>query len=238
MTRRRLLTAAAGGAGLMFGVVGAESTAAMMSAPASAAPAGSSPPPPDVDLMEEHGVLKRVLLIYQEASRRISAGQPAPTADIHASALVIHDFIEGFHEAMEEGYIFPQLKKVKLLVPTVDTLYVQHARGRNITQYLLAQTATSAGSPDPGQLAAAMSAFVRMYEPHEAREDTVVFPTYRSIRSTDQLNELGATFAHLQREQFGHRGFNSFVQQVAQVEMSLGIYDLDQFTAEPVTGTS
>lgn len=233
ISRRRILTA--GGAGLALGVVGAESAAL---APASAAAAGPTSPPPDVDLMEEHGVLKRILLIYEEASRRIADGQPMPTTEIHASALIIHDFIEGFHEALEEGYIFPRLTKAKLLVSTVNTLYVQHARGRSITQYLLAHTGASASAGDPDQLAAAMSAFVRMYQPHEAREDTVVFPTYRSVHSADQLNELASTFAYLQRQQFGHRGLNSFVQQVAQIEMSLGLYDLNQFTAEQMTGTS
>lgn len=230
ITRRQML--AAGGAGLMLGVVGNEMANL---GPASAAPAGSSPAPRDVDLMEEHGVLKRVLLIYEEASRRISAGEPAPMAEIHESALIIHDFIEGFHEALEEGYVFPQLTKARLLVPTIDTLYVQHARGRSITQFLLAQTQ---GTTDPDQMAAAMDAFVRMYQPHEAREDTVVFPTFRSIHNADQLNELGNTFAQLQREQFRHQGFNSFVQQVTQIEMNLGIYDLNQFTAGQMNSTS
>jgi hemerythrin-like domain-containing protein len=233
ITRRQVLRTAS--AGVALGVLGAESAGPAL---ASAASVGTSSAPPDVDLMEEHGVLKRILLIYEEASRRISGGEPTPTTEIHASALIIHDFIEGFHEALEEGFIFPQLTKAKLLVSTVNTLYVQHARGRGITQYLLAQTGTSTGTADPNRLAAAMNAFVRMYQPHEAREDTVVFPTYRSVHNPDQLNELGATFAHLQRQQFGHRGLNSFVQQVAQIEMSLGLYDLDQFTAEQMTNTS
>lgn len=66
---------------------------------------GESPPteitrtaPPDVDLMEEHGVLKRVLLVYQECLRRISIGQPAPMSAINSGATVIHDFIESFQK--------------------------------------------------------------------------------------------------------------------------------------------
>jgi hemerythrin-like domain-containing protein len=231
LTRRQLLV----GGGVAFAAGAAAVEIANLAVP----PSGASPPsvtPPDVDLMEEHGVLKRVLLIYQEASRRIAAAEPAPMTQIHQSALVIHDFIEGFHEALEEGYVFPQLVKARVLVSTVDTLYVQHARGRSITQYLLAQNPTT--GTGASQVAAAMDAFVRMYQPHEAREDTVVFPTFRSMHSVAELDELGTTFGDLQHQQFGNRGFSSFVDQVATIERSLDIYDLNQFTAAPMSTSS
>jgi hemerythrin-like domain-containing protein len=228
LTRRQVL--AVGGVAFAVGAVGVE--VANLAGPSTESPPASVTPP-DVDLMEEHGILKRVLLVYQEASRRITAGEPAPMTQIHESALVIHDFIEGFHEALEEGYVFPQLTKARVLVSTVDTLLVQHARGRSITQYLLSLNTTTGSSPS--QIAAAMDAFIRMYQPHEAREDTVVFPTFRSMHSVDELDELGATFGELQRQQFGKRGFSSFVDQVSAIEASLGIYDLKQFTAAPIS---
>src|ERR1700733_8394838 len=98
-SRRQML--AVGGVAFAISAAGTEvSNVAFRSfvSPSSAAT------PTDVDLMEEHGVLKRVLLVYQEASRRIAGGEPAPMAEIHQGALIIHDFIEGFHEALEEGY--------------------------------------------------------------------------------------------------------------------------------------
>jgi hypothetical protein len=69
-----------------------------------------------------------------------------------------------------------------------------------------------------------------MYEPHEAREDTVVFPAFRALLSTDELDELASTFADLQRSQFGPNAFVDVVNHVADIERSLGIYDLDEFT--------
>jgi hypothetical protein len=102
--------------------------------------------PPDVDLMAEHGVLKRVLLIYQAAVRRTNAGMAPPASAIHDGAEVIHDFIESFHEALEEGYVFPRLRTAGKLVGTVDTLLVQHARGRELTQLILAGSTARAMS--------------------------------------------------------------------------------------------
>ena len=75
-----------------------------------------------------------------------------------------------------------------------------------------------------------MTAFVRMYQPHEAREDTVVFPAFRANVTSDELARLARTFLTLQRQQFGPNGFSDYVAKVAEIEQSLGIYELSQFT--------
>jgi hemerythrin-like domain-containing protein len=221
-------------------------SAAGLAAGAGAANAGwslaASPPaapdpaviPPDDDLMREHGVLKRVLLCYREMTARIQAGGPLDARDLHDAALIIHDYIEGFHEGLEEGYVFPRLVRAGRLTSTVTTLLVQHARGRVITQYLLSQ-ATAQGLASPAaraKLAGAMQAFDRMYEPHEAREDTVVFPAFRQIVPAAELTDLGQHFDDLERQQFGTNEFAAMVARVAGIEQSLGIYDLTQFTPE------
>ena len=36
-----------------------------------------------------------------------------------------------------------------------------------------------------------MQAFVRMYEPHEAREDTVISPAFRQVVPAAELASLG-----------------------------------------------
>jgi hemerythrin-like domain-containing protein len=229
--RRRLL---ATGAAVL--AVGAGSTNARRLA-ALTGQEGTPAPPPDVDLMAEHGVLKRVLLIYQEAARQMGNGQAPPVAAIHSGAQIIHDFIESFHEALEEGYVFPRLRSAGLLVGTVDTLLLQHGRGRELTQLIL-ESATSGGMRSAGvreKVTGAMSAFVRMYQPHEAREDTVVFPAYRNLVGVDELNDLASTFADLEVRQFGAGAFGAVVDHVAEIERSLGIYDLNQFTPPPAS---
>jgi hemerythrin-like domain-containing protein len=224
------------GGGLVVGAAGTGAVWAATGTTASGAttPVPSSVIPPDDDLMREHGVLKRVLLCYREMTSRILAGDQVSAANLQGAALIIHDFIEGFHEGLEEGYVFPRLLSAKQLTSTVDTLLVQHARGRVITQYLLAH-ATSHGMTSAatrGDLAAAMQAFDRMYEPHEAREDTVVFPAYRQLLSAGELVDIGQHFEDLEREQFGTDEFTAMTDQVASIEQSLGIYDLTQFTPQ------
>jgi hemerythrin-like domain-containing protein len=76
----------------------------------------------------------------------------------------------------------------------------------------------------------ATQAFIRMYRPHEAREDTVLFPAFRKIVSAKRLQELGEQFEKEEDRLFGEEGFEKTVEQVASIEKQLGIYDLAQFT--------
>jgi hemerythrin-like domain-containing protein len=234
MSRRALingLTGAAGAAGVAGLAVGAGGTALGYQLTGGHA-AATAVIPPSEDLMREHGVLKRILLIYREAGRRVAAGAPLPAAAVNQGASIIRDYIEGFHEGLEEAYVFPRLQRAGQLVDTVEILLLQHARGRLITADVIA--ATAAGRPLTGTgartLAARLDMFVRMYEPHEAREDTVVFPTFRAITSPTAFTELGERFAQEEDRQFGAHGFTDMVDRVAAIERSLGINDLSQFT--------
>jgi hemerythrin-like domain-containing protein len=162
----------------------------------------------------------------------VAAKQPLPAGVVADSATIIHDYIESFHEALEEGYVFPRLRQARMLVPTVDILLTQHARGRMLTQAILTQSTTTGLSKaaTTTQIASYMALFVRMYEPHEAREDTVVFPAYRSLLSGAELEEMAELFSSDQSSQFGRNGFADTVAQVAKIETTLGIAELNQFT--------
>lgn len=114
----------------------------------------------------------------------------------------------------------------------MNTLLLQHARGRELTQVILAESGGRGSLPTSaaGRVTSAMGAFVRMYEPHEAREDTVVYPAFRALLKPAEIADLGERFAELQTEQFGSDGFAGMVGRVAAIEEGLGIYDLAQFT--------
>jgi hemerythrin-like domain-containing protein len=187
---------------------------------------------PPEDLMREHGVLKRILLVYGEALRRIDAKEDLPPEPILESAKIIRSFIEDYHEKLEEDFLFPRFRKANKLVDLVDVLLEQHQAGRRVTDITL-QLATNAALKNPDdrrKLADSMRQFIRMYNPHEAREDTVLFPAFRGIVSAHEFDSLGEDFEKKEDELFGEDGFEKIVDRVAQIEKKLGIYELAQFT--------
>src|SRR5216117_4096322 len=92
---------------------------------------------PPEDLMREHGVLDRVLLVYEAVIRRFGAGEDFDPAILTDSATIVRDFIENYHEKSEENHVFPRFKKARQMVPLVDTLLAQHQAGRRVTEVVL-----------------------------------------------------------------------------------------------------
>ena len=190
------------------------------------------PVTPPEDLMREHGVLKRVLLIYREGIRRLQAREQDPAQALNAGAGIIRSFIEDYHEHLEEQYVFPKLEQAGKLTDITTVLRTQHQRGRVLTDRVLAATTAAAAPDQPARQALVqdMLAFIRMYEPHEAREDTVVFPALRDVVPAKEFRDLAETFEDEEHRRFGQAGFQGVVDKVADIEKSLGIYDLSQFT--------
>ncbi len=187
---------------------------------------------PAEDLMREHGVLRRILLIYREAIRRTTSRQQVPAEPLSRAATLIRRFVEDYHEKLEEEQLFPRFRKSNTLVPLVNVLYEQHQKGRTLTGTIL-KLATPASTKDPAQLSKlseSLSLFIRMYEPHAAREDTVLFPAFRKIVSSREYDQLGDQFEKKENELFGQEGFEKNVEEVAKVERDFGIDNLSDFT--------
>ena len=187
---------------------------------------------PPEDLMREHGVLKRVLLIYGEALRRLDAKEDFPPEASADAAGIIRRFVEDYHEKLEEDFLFPRFEKANRLVDLVKVLREQHQAGRRVTDVTMrfANLQSLKNDSERAQLDNSMRQFVRMYNPHEAREDTVLFPAFRKIVSPHEFDSLGEDFEKKEDELFGEDGFENVVDKVAGIEKRLGIYELEQFT--------
>lgn len=187
---------------------------------------------PAEDLMREHGALNRVLLIYEEGARRIESGTELPL-DAFASAVgIVRRFVEDYHEKLEEDFLFPRFEKAGKLTDLVATLRKQHQAGRRVTEEMQRlATPTGFGSSDGKKaLVTSIRSFVRMYRPHESREDTVLFPALPEVISKKELEDLGEKFEDKEHALFGKAGFEGIVAQIAHLEETFGLADLNQFT--------
>ena len=184
------------------------------------------------DLMREHGVLNRILLVYDEAVARLTAGQDIPPEVIQKPATLARKFVEDYHERLEENFVFPRFEKKGTLVDLVAVLRKQHDAGRRLTDRILQLSAPREFVKDGSrqEIVRHCSAYVRMYRPHEAREDTVLFPTLYKIAGSHEVKELGEQFEEQEHRLFGEGGFDKTVEEVAAIERRLGIHDLSQFT--------
>lgn len=192
------------------------------------------------DLMREHGILRRILVAYREVAPKLLAAGAIDAAALGGAAKLFQAFGERYHEQLlEEQHIFPIVRKAGgAAAALVGTLLAQHARGREITAYILDRTKSGrVGSGDAEPMARALVTFSRMYEPHTSREDTIVFPAFKKAVGPKGYHELGDQFEDIEKREFGGDGFDMAVGKVADIERRLGIADLASFMAPPPGGS-
>ena len=184
------------------------------------------------DLMREHGVLNRTLLVYEEGLRRLRGKDEVGPEIFHKTATLIRKFVEDYHEKDEERFIFPEFEKRNQMVELVKVLRKQHQAGRVVTDVVLRAATPDAFHKEENRkaLVSAVEEFIRMYRPHEAREDTVLFPALRRMLPEKQMKEIAEQMEKSEDQTLGDEGFEKAVDQVAAIEKQLGIYELDQFT--------
>jgi hemerythrin-like domain-containing protein len=178
------------------------------------------------DLMREHGVIRRVLVIYRESALRLRVSPATVSSDaLLRSAKLMRSFGEDYHEKqLEEAHIFPAVKKAGgPAAGEIDALLAQHQRGREITDYLISVTQKPIDPANAAPLATLLDGFSRMYEEHAAREDTIVFQAWKKALSPKELDQMGDLFEDIEHKTFGKDGFDDAVDQITAIEKIFGL---------------
>jgi hemerythrin-like domain-containing protein len=92
------------------------------------------------------------------------------------------------------AYLFPRFEKAGRLVELVTVLRTQHQRGRGLTGDVLQLGAAPPSASTEKQLRDALHLFIRMYRPHAARENTVLFPAFHELVTHKEYESLGEVF--------------------------------------------
>ena len=176
------------------------------------------------------------MLVYGEAALRIrkNAADVSPEA-LKKTATLFRSFGEEYHEKkLEEAFLFPRIKEKAANTEAakyVDILIEQHDRGREITDYILSVTNGPKIGAEAAKFADVLAGFVRMYEHHAAREDTIIFPAWKDSVTPDEYDDLSDKFEDIEYEQFGEDGFENAAKQMSEIEATLNLSDIVQFTA-------
>jgi hemerythrin-like domain-containing protein len=186
---------------------------------------------PPENLMREHGVLARILLIYEAGLRKFDAGEDFDPSPIANAGRIVREYTEDYHERIEEEVVFPRFKRAGRPLALVDVLSDQHLAGRRLTDIVL-QTALTGrkDADDRRRLVHAMQSFIAMYRPHTAREDTVLLPILKDLFTPGEYEDLAAKLERSGHRYFIGSRFDGVVQQVASFEIAMGVNDLTQYT--------
>ncbi|MBL4931744.1 hemerythrin domain-containing protein [Clostridium paridis] len=190
---------------------------------------------PTEDLMREHDVMHRMLLIYNDALKYLRGQKMNSGINIYSiiynTAMIAQQFIEDYHQRLEEQYVFPKLSSNPKYSELINTLQNQHNAARKLTNNIIYSSIKNTCYFENNlQLIQLLSLYINMYDPHSAREDTVIFPAFHEVVNPEEFKELGDLFEKIEEQKFGEDGFKHIVNKVTNIEKALGIYNLDQFT--------
>ncbi len=184
--------------------------------------------------MREHGALQRLLLVYDEADRRLA--QPRldlPPKILWETAALVRTFVEDYHERLEETFIFPRLVVAGSLIDLIGLLNQHHDAGRHLTDRIEQLSGNLKDETDRAKLRQALQQFNRLYRAHAAREDTVLFPAFYKLISPGEHDAIGEAFLAKERQVFGEDGFENIVARISHIERQLGIYDMSRLAPQP-----
>ncbi|MEF8787975.1 MAG: hemerythrin domain-containing protein [Planctomycetota bacterium] len=186
--------------------------------------------PASEELMLEHGVVHRMLLVFDEMADWIEAGDQLPSA-VNDSAAIVDEFIENYHEELEEQLIFPALEGAGEHTSMVEQLRRQHEIGRELAgqgYYLLGQGQISdAGTR--GRLVSTFRDYARMYRAHAAWEDTVAFAGLREVMGKETFREVSRNIDSIRAEKLGEDGIQNALGRLRSIEQALGIGNLASY---------
>jgi len=173
------------------------------------------------DLMREHGLLNRILIIYDEIIRRLENNLDVDKTIIIRSAQIIREFIENYHEKTEEKYVFPLLIDHNVDISLVNELLMQHQTSRLMTDKIIKFN-------NKQEVLDNLKKFVKLYRYHESREDTIIFPEFHNLLSKKMYEEYGELFEKDEDQKIGEGGFKKYLNEVIKIEKILDIFNFKE----------
>lgn len=185
------------------------------------------------DLMQEHGVLGRTLLIYEELAKQLQKNDAIPLDCLTGATEIIIRYVQGQHERVEELLIFPALTKANQLGDLVSILINQHKVGHELTETIKKKLVGPSYKTKPGreELANLLLMFSQMFRPHMLREDTVIFPRLHEIMDEHEYKTLSTKIQALESSMVNSTDLADILKQLDGIETMLGIHNLAKFTA-------
>ena len=173
-------------------------------------------------LMEEHGVIERVLTALETAANRVSQGDEIQPAFFVNAALFIKNFADGSHHHKEEGVLFVAMTESG--IPTqggpIGVMLAEHEQGRAFTRGMK----EAAEKWEAGDLSARATVvenalgYVALLRQHIQKENKILFPMADRLISPARQAKVSADFEQIKHEETGAGVHEKYLALAAVLE--------------------
>jgi len=156
-------------------------------------------------LIEEHGVIERVLDALEAAVDRLRAGSPLPRDFFLQAAEFIEKFADGCHHRKEEGVLFEALvaNGMPREMGPVAVMLAEHEEGRRWTRAMREAAARLQGGDPEAKMDVIENAlgYAGLLRQHIQKENRILFPMAGQMLPPSEQERVNAEFDRLGNEE-------------------------------------
>lgn len=174
-------------------------------------------PAPADELLSEHALIRRMLVILERIGERTDWGERLPAADVGELVRFFREFVEGVHHAKEQEFCYPSavLDGHEEIVEALGELTGEHEDSRGLLDGLMLFSEPDDLSRDErGDFAGLAAAYVRRMREHMQVEEESLYPTVR-VRMVGNEQAILARFREIEVQ---HDSFEHWTRRCAVLE--------------------
>jgi hemerythrin-like domain-containing protein len=173
-------------------------------------------------LVEEHGVIERVLTSLEQAALALDRGEAVRPGFFVDASDFIKGFADGCHHKKEEGVLFEAMVDAGLprQVGPIGVMLSEHEQGRVYTRGMReAALRLQAGDASArGEVVRNALGYVELLRGHIGKENGVLFPMANEMIPVERQDAINDGFEHIEHEETGEGVHEKYLALAEKLE--------------------
>jgi hemerythrin-like domain-containing protein len=160
---------------------------------------------PTDELMNEHRVIERMLVVVSNACDRLENGQEVEQELFVGAADFFKNFADRCHHGKEEKLLFVKMQErgVSGEVGPIAVMLREHQDGRGHVRKIAELSATKMNQKTKDGLVRVGRAYVDLLSKHIQKEDNILYPMANQILTKEDQEELAKGFEEVEENVMG-----------------------------------
>lgn len=184
---------------------------------------------PSDRLVAEHDLIKRMLVIVNNAAAQLESGKNVEPEVFLQAVDFIRNFADRFHHAKEEEILFKVMQERGIPVEggPIGMMLTEHDQGRNFTKGIEEAANRVLGGDESAKKDIIGNArnFSQLLSNHIHKEDNILYPMGNNVFSPEDQQYLEQEFDRVEKETTGKGIYQKYLNMVEELEKQFKLND-------------